>query len=323
MRALGGRGSSRVRSGVWAAAMLASVGATGCELQEVTVVEIEDVLVAEAYAMIGVPGRDFGIENRLWLFLGRTVGLDEDPSLRRAVVEVVRSDGARFQLQRAPLDQCVSDPARERPGVCYDAGVFALSLRPGDLLTLRVRLPDGRSLTGRTRIPGDFDLDIPGPECALEPDSPFQVRWTASAEARAYVAETRIDGLTDALAEEGIEAPNELYLLGLSVSGSDTTIVFPGEFGIFDRFDLDQALTVRLQRGLPDGTQAVVGVSATDRNYVNWARGGNFNPSGQVRIPSIEGDGTGVFASVVMRRFSVFVGSEDGGGPLPACSAGG
>jgi len=322
MRVFGGSGALRGRVRVWAAAVFAGIGGAACELQEVTVVEVEDVLVAEAYAMIGVPSPEFGIENRLWLFLGRTVGLDDDPALRRAVVEVVRADGARFHLQRVPRDHCVSDPTRERPGVCYDAGVFALNLRPGDLLRLSVRLPDGRSLTGRTRIPGDFEIDVPGPECALEPESRFEVRWTPSAEARAYVAETRIDGLTEPLAEEGIQAPNELYLLGLSISASDTTIVFPGEFGIFDRFDLDQALTVRLQRGLPDGTQAVVGVSATDRNYVNWARGGNFNPSGQVRIPSVEGDGTGVFASVVMRRFSVFVGSGDGGGLLPPCSGG-
>lgn len=313
-----------LRGAMAAVATSLLAAASACELQEVTVVEIEDVLVAEAYAMVGVPGPEFGIENRLWLFLGRTVGLPDDPALRRATVEVVRSDGARFVLERAPRDQCVSDPARERPGVCYDAGVFALALRPGDALTLTARLPDGRTLTGQTRIPGDFALDIPGPECLLPPDTPFELRWTASEGARAYAAETRIDGLTEPLAAEGVAAPDELYLLGLSISESDTTIVFPGEFGVFDRFDLDQALTVRLQRGLPDQTQAVVGVTASDRNYVNWARGGNFNPSGQIRVPSIEGDGTGVFGSVVLRSFAVFVDSNPGvdGGLLPPCPGG-
>lgn len=43
-------------------------------------------------------------------------------------------------------------------------------------------------------------------------------------------------------------------------------------------------------------------MAAGDRNYVNWVRGGNFNPSGQVRVPSIVGDGTGVFASLVSRE---------------------
>lgn len=294
---------------------------TGCELQDVTVVEEEDVVVAEAYALVGVPGRELGIQNRLWVFLGRTRGGEDLPSvLRDARVEVTRpADGVRFRLERAELDECVSDPSRERPGVCYDAGVAAVGLRPGDELELDILLSDGRALEGRTRIPGAFRVENDASECVLPPNTSFEVRWTRSDGARAYVNETRIDGLDVALGEEGVEAPEELYLLGLSLSASDTTIVFPGEFGIFDRFDLDQELTVRLQQGLPDGTQATVGISAADRNYVNWARGGNFNPSGQVRVPSVRGDGTGVFGSIVMRRFGVFVGSSDPSGALPRC----
>ncbi|MDZ7780959.1 MAG: hypothetical protein U5R14_13650 [Gemmatimonadota bacterium] len=286
-----------------------------------TVVEAEDVIVAEAYALVGVPGRDPGVQNRLWVFLGRTRGAGGDPSvLRRASVTVRRpADGVRFRLERAELDECVSDPRRERPGVCYDAGVAAVGLRSGDELELDVRLPDGRTLEGRTRIPGTFRVEGEASDCALPPNTPFEVRWTPSDGARAYVNETRIDGLDVALGDEGIEAPDELYLLGLSLSASDTTIVFPGEFGVFDRFDLDQDLTVRLQQGLPEGTQATVGISAADRNYVDWARGGNFNPSGQIRVPSVRGDGTGVFASVVMRRFGVFVGPSGPAAALPPC----
>src|SRR5690606_38046307 len=114
--------------------------------------------------------------------------------------------------------------------------------------------------------------------------TPFEIHWTSSEGAWAYVNETTITGLADALAPEGIEADDPLYLLGLSISGADTTIVFPSEFGVFDRFDLDQDLAVRLQRGLPDGTEAAVSIAAVERNYVNWARGGSFNPSGQVRV---------------------------------------
>jgi hypothetical protein len=168
-------------------------------------------------------------------------------------------------------------------------------------------------------MPGDFHIEGGIPECTLRPDTPLEVRWTQSEGAAAYINETRIDGLDEALAPEGIPAPDELYLLGLSISAADTTIVFPAEFGVFDRFGLDQALTVRLQRGLPEGAAALVGISAADANYVNWARGGNFNPSGQVRIPSVRGDGTGVFASMVMRRFAVIASSGIPDGGTPAC----
>lgn len=117
--------------------------------------------------------------------------------------------------------------------------------------------------------------------------------------------------LTAALQDTEIEVEKDpLLLLGLSISESDTTIVFPSEFGLFDRFDLDRDLALLLQTGLPFGTQAGVIVSAVDRSYVNWVRGGNFNPSGEVRVPSLQGDGTGVFGSIVRRRFDVDVGLE-------------
>jgi hypothetical protein len=62
-------------------------------------------------------------------------------------------------------------------------------------------------------------------------------------------------------------------------------------------------------------------ISATDRNYVNWVRGGNFNPSGVVRVPSVGGDGIGVFASTVTRTFEVVVNPDPAGGlfTAPAC----
>ena len=109
-------------------------------------------------------------------------------------------------------------------------------------------------------------------------------------------------------------------LLGLSITANDTTIVFPAEFGVFDRFDLDQDIATALQEGLPAGTVAPVTIAATDRNYVNWARGGNFNPSGQVRVPSIQGDGTGVFGTFVVRGFeAVASATQPAGETLPAC----
>lgn len=304
------------------ATLLVSLSTAACELQEVTVVGVEDVIIVEAYALIGVDTPDPTVGRRLWAFVSRTVGGEEALEIPPAEVEVVRTDGRRFVLEPVADENCISDADRARPGVCYDAGSAAVRLRPGDELELTVRVADGRTLGGRTTIPGDFQLEQQASPCGVLPNTPFEVRWTPAEGASAYVNETRIDGLDRALQDEGIEAPDELFLLGLSLSASDTTIVFPSEFGVFDRFDLDQALTVRLQRGLPDETQAFVGITATDRNYVNWARGGNFNPSGQVRVPSLHGDGSGVFASGVMRRFGVFAGSSEETDALPRCAGG-
>jgi hypothetical protein len=145
----------------------------------------------------------------------------------------------------------------------------------------------------------------------LSANSRLEVAWTASPDAWVYAAETNLRGLAPLLAQQGIELERDpLRLFGLSVSSADTTIVFPSEFGLFDRFDddLTEALAA-IQNGLPSGVVADVVVGAADRNYVNWERGGNFNPSGVVRIGNIRGAGAGVFGSMVGKSFQVRVGS--------------
>ncbi|MDH3269701.1 MAG: hypothetical protein OEN56_00120 [Gemmatimonadota bacterium] len=289
----------------------------GCEIEEITVVDVEDVVIAEVYVNLA---KDPG-DNEVLGFLHRTVGTDIEgvADLVAAELTLRRSDGLTFSLRNAAASDCVETLPEGEEGACFFAdSVAAAQLTPGDLLALDVALPDGRELGGATRIPGSFDLLGVGGACILPPDTRSTLEWTRADEAWAYVNETSINGLPAALRSEGIVLQDDpLYLLGLSVSDSDTTIVFPSEFGVFNRFELDQDVAVRLQRGLPAGVSARVTISAVDRNYVNWARGGNFNPSGQVRIASLRGDGTGVFASTVVRGVNVTVLDEPGG--QPAC----
>jgi hypothetical protein len=223
------------------------------------------------------------------------------------VVAVSNSAGFTATLAPGPLSSCVASRPEESDGSCFVAGPgLALSLRAGELLRVEVRLSDGRRLSGSTNVPGDFALSGIGPAgCRLPPDTRLPFVWSRSDDASAYISEASITGLPEALASEGIETPDTLHLLGLSISESDTTVSFPDEVGVFDRFDLDRDLAVRLQGGLPEGTRADVAITAVDRNYVNWVRGGGFNPSGVVRISSLFGDGSGVFAAAVTRRFPI------------------
>ena len=237
---------------------------------------------------------------------------------------MTREDGLTLTLVVSRNEECLRSYPKDATGTCFLAeAALASSLQAGDALELEIILSDGRTLFGATRIPGSFQidgLDPSGldPSCRMEPDELMTVRWSRSAGAWAYVNETSIRGLADALAPDGIDVKDPLYLLGLSISANDTTIVFPSEFGIFDRFELDQDLTVRLQQGLPAFTNANISITAVDRNHVNWARGGNFNPSGQVRVSSLRGDGTGVFGAAVVRQFSVFSSDDPELGP-PTC----
>ena len=297
---------------------------SACELEEITVVHVEDVVVAEVHIQIG-EGL-FGA-NRVTAFLHRTVGgagagFQPVPGAR---VVITREGAATFELGETTLETCVGTTPEGGTGTCYwVAPAAADAFRPGDRLELTIELPDGGTLRSATTVPGDFAAIgiVEGAQCLLPPATPFTVEWTASAGAWAYVSETSISGIKSALAPAGIEVETDpLYLLGLSISASDTTIVFPGEFGVFNRFELDQALAATLQEGLPAGTRAPVTISAVDRNYVNWVRGGNFNPSGLVRVPSVRGDGTGVFAAAVIRTFEVVVSPDSSGAAytVPGC----
>jgi len=314
----------RVASMALGAAVIATAA---CELQEITLVEADDVVVAEAYVQLGfAPTPDHATA-----FLHRTLegATGASRPVPGARVVITRRDGYSLEMAETEVGNCVRSTPVDGTGTCYWAedGV-SYRIHSGDTLDLEITLADGGVIRGTTVIPGDFTLltpppgtyDVFPPRCLQEPSTPLELRWTRSAGAWAYVDETFLSGLRDALEPKGIPVENDpLYLLGVSVSAQDTTIVFPGEFGVFDRFELDQALALELQKGLPGGASGRVTITAADRNYVNWIRGGNFNPSGQVRIPSLRGDGTGVFGSSVTRAVYVLTDSTGPAAGAPPC----
>jgi len=296
-------------------ALLLSVAAGACELTDVTLIDFTDVVVAEVYLTVS----DQANASRLRAFIHGTAAGSQpsSQSFDDAVVTITDGDGVASVLPLSVPDECVSIRPEGSGGSCFAADlVLAGSFTAGELLGLDIALADGRVLAGSTRVPGDFLVADVGSGCRVPPDTTLPLRWSRSDSAWAYLSEAYITGLPAALAGEGIEAPDSLHLLGLSISESDTTVVFPSEIGVFDRFDLDQALAVRLQRGLPEGASADVAITAVDRNFVNWVRGGNFNPSGTVRVPSLTGDGSGVFGAAVTRRFTLVSSTDTMAGPL-------
>ncbi len=294
--------SSRFRRVLRLLAWVPMLALAACELTSVEEIEPEDVVVVEAYLR---PGSNQEV------FVYRTLpGLDGSLRVDGAVIELMGPDGSgneqRARLQSTGTTEVCAAPLAlygGEVGTCY-VGPFQAS--PGERYGLEVTTADGRRLAGTTTIPGDFEIRRPATDsCSLDTGR-LEVTWTPAAGAWSYQGVARFTGLAEGLAALGVEdPPDELELTGLAIGRSDTTIVFPAEFGVFDRFSLDPAVLLALQQGLPTGASADIVVAAGDENYVNWVRGGNFNPSGQVRVPSVVGDGIGVFGSLVTRRVTV------------------
>lgn len=305
------RSASSRKTPVRLALALTLAVSSGCSLTDVTTTAAEDIVVVEALLQQRAGVGFSPIPARLSVFLHRTVqgqgGLSEP--VDGADVLVLRPDGTVVELRPAERGDCVVSAPINGTGSCYVATVDdTRSIRPGERLELTVQTARGEMMEAVSTVPGAFDLATveDGGTCRVEPDDPLEVVWSPSEGSWTYFNEIRIVGLPDALSDLGdIEIPDPLFLVGLSISAADTTIVVPNEFGILDRFDLDQPLTVALQQGLPEGSEAIVSIGAVDRNYVNWVRGGSFNPSGQVRIPSVRGQGTGFFGTGLVRGFEI------------------
>jgi hypothetical protein len=304
--ALAGDAAARI-----AAAALTLVSAAGCQLREVTVAAPEDIVVAEVVLQAGAT------QQLAWVH--HTLG-NGQLTVPGATVDVSGPDGTTLHFAPAAAQVCVDSSATVTPetaGSCYVARSSPPAIAPGATYSLRVVLPGGGTLTGRTTVPGEFHLTRPGglAACALRAGTLLPITWTRASGAWLYIAESRIVHVRRALSPGGSDAGMDL--VGLSLSASDTTILFPSQFGLFDRANASDApVLLALQKGLPEGATATIGVAAADRDYVDWVRRGAFNPSGTVQIPSVRGAGTGVFGSVVSHRFDL---SSSGTSSLPAC----
>lgn len=321
------------RVGAAAVALAAGLASAGCELTEVDLASPEDVIIAEVHVVLTLrPGGPEdpagGVEMAMPTLLHRTYG-DGSDYVRGAVVRVAGASGRVVELVEGQTEDCLVSrygsqfEASYLGGTCYDAPPGAVPFEPGEQVSLEVRASGGQVLTAASRIPGAFALAEPlgtSAACRVEPDTNHLFNWTTPQGVWTYVAETEVAGLRAPLAERGIEAPDTLYLLGLAVGREENHIVFPRQLGVFELFgdDQDTDVLVALQDGLPEGARATFSVSAVDQNWTNWARGGDFNPSGNVRISSVLGDGAGVFGTAV-RLLADVVSGPAGDDQPPLC----
>ena len=321
---LGFRRSGACATVIAAAAAVPLLG--GCELTEVTLAESDDVVVAEMRLTLNLDTGDGAPSLDAYAYLHRTLSAARADEVEGATVRVSGASGAVVHLEPAESGgDCLSyDPEspNEDVGSCYRAFASPSPFLPRDVVELEVVLADGSTLTASSRIPGAFDfVDLTHEDghCRLEPDTNYRFGWTQAEGTWSYLSDTWIMGLPEALAGQDVAVPDSLYLTGFGIGQEDTDVLFPGEYGLFDVADDANVELLRiLDDGLPGGAWGRLAFAATDRNWVNWVRGGNFNPSGIIRIPSVFGDGTGFFGTATQRELHVRAGPGGDGMP-PLC----
>jgi hypothetical protein len=281
---------------------------TGCTLTEVTTPDGRDLLVVEGVLRSGRSTQTVLLHRSLSGTL-----VKGEPGAR---VAIRTPGGADIVLAEGDVEACTNnlsllrDEMLEVEATCYTA-IFTAT--PGESYELRITTTDGLIVRGKTTLPGSFEFAVPAAhirDCGLPAMTNLPLVWTQSEGAWAYLATIGVRGLREGFSGSGIEAPDFLQLTGLAISQSDTTIVLPREFGVFERFGDNQALLQALQLGFPAGARVELVVAAADRNYVNGVRGGAFNPSGNVRISSVVGDGVGIFGSIAVLNLNVRVGEN-------------
>jgi hypothetical protein len=294
---------------------------SACKLAEVTTTPGDDLVVVEGMLRAGT-GRDV-------ILLHHTIQGSVVAGETGATVTVTGPGGTPYAFTQSAIGACANGLAPTRTdsldvrATCYAAQRPGFVVSPGATYELRVTTQDGRQIRGRTTVPGSFAIrSVPmssgAVDCALPPMTNLPLSWSVADGAWSYVTGMEIRGLSKALADTRIDAPDTLELTGVAVSETDTTLVVPADLGVFDIGTTDQRILKLLQDGFPDGVTVHLTIAAVDRNFVNSVRGGAFNPSGSVRISSVAGDGVGLFGSLVAHGLDVRVGTNL---PFPPCLA--
>jgi hypothetical protein len=276
------------------------VAAGACDLEEVAITGLEPSVVVEAFARIRPAGG-----GTIFALLHGSVGVpDQNPDGPEAVVRVLAEGGVEVLLSESPDEECtygdeVPDPADPRR--CYTATLDPSFVQPSERLVLQVDVVGGGRIEGGTQVPAAYGLVQPSDEACTVITGPVEFVWTSSDGTWVYFADILLTGIASDLESLGVESPSDSAAFDAArVSQNDTTVTFPDGFFITDDLDYPAELTTVVEAGMQPGWVAQTYITATDRNFANWIRDQVFHPSGTVRIPSLVGEGTGVFGSSVV-----------------------
>ena len=297
----------------------------GCRLTDVEIVPSPEVVVAAVTAVLNVddPLEPSQLELSIVALIARS-HREISYEIPGATVRISGEHGQSIRLEEVadPRSTCLTKLAgglrRPPAGSCHIGRMRPSPFSPGELLTLEVTLPDGGVLAGVSRLPGFFapsGLSLSNGRCRLEPDTGYNFSWPRVLGAGTFLAEARVAGLGELWTND-----EPLYLPATLRGPDHTNMIFPRDF-LYELINRDEWELQRvLYTGLPEGASADVTIGAVDRNWANWIRV-RFAFEGEIRIPSVFGDGTGWFGTGVRWKVSVESRAAGDANELPSCGA--
>lgn len=312
----------------------AVIGLAGCDVTDVPTGSGQRMIVASATVVLTIdPAEPSRIDTRAVALVSEAYQqlLTEVPG---AAVRVTGASGRSLSLveEEDPLGACTVLPedlyGEDGPlgivGSCHTATAPSAVFAPGEVLTLAVTTPDGAVLEGTSRMPDAFvpqGLSVEDGRCRVEPGTGYRFAWVPVEGAWAHVGEAEITGLSP-----GLWSSSDALYLPVTVLGRGhevTDMVFPRDFLLELLSDVDNVELHRtLDAGLPGGARAEVTIAALDRNWANWIREGRLNINGETVVPSVFGDGTGMFGTAVRWKVEVESRAAAGVGDVPLCGPG-
>lgn len=312
----------------------AAIGLAGCDVTDISPGSGQKMFVVSATVVLTVDPADPSRIGTRAVALVSEAYLQVLTEVPGAAMRITGASGRSLSLveEEDPLGACTVLPedlyGADGPlgpiGSCHTATAASAVFAPGEELTLAVTTPDGGILEGTSRMPAAFGprgLSVEDGRCRVEPGTGYRFNWAPVDGAWAHVGEAEITGLSPGL----WSSADPLYL-PVTVLGRGrevTDMVFPRDFLFELLSDVDNVELHRtLDAGLPGGARAEVTIAALDRNWANWIREGRLNINGETVIPSVFGDGTGMFGTAVRWKVEVESRTAEGVGDVPLCGAG-
>jgi hypothetical protein len=292
--------------------LVAFIALVGCDLSEVEIPNGEPVVVVQGVMRPDLPdqfdGRQFIVVERS--FTGE-VGPVIDPETGDARFHEADSitipyggypstpiEDAAVWLRNVdfPEDSCgtnvqfvpnpTSHKVSEKPGL-YWGPEGCPTMRPGDVLELRVESSEGEVVTGVTRVPG-----MNGAQLRVAGDSiPFDTATVTAFNRDTDTVRVVVDGVAARMLQVEVRRNGDLTDFGTKIYADTTAVGIPGDvinsFVIGDEDDVFRA-----------GREYAFTVALTDSNYFDFARSENNQFTGRGFINRLSG-GIGIFGSLV------------------------